>query len=617
MDAFKIMINGAEAKELENDIAHLTVESRIGMPSMFHMIIGDSDLFNYVDSKQFTIGNEVEIKARNDDKSSLVSLFKGIITAVEPEFMDDATIQVHVRGYDKSIKLSQGKNTRAFKKMTAADIIKKVVGENGLSADASSSSAAKDQVIQLNQTNWEFIQYLAQLDGLHVAFKNDKLVCKPISSISTSGISLKWRDNLSKFRPKLSGLGQVSSVEMTGWDIKTKKEVTSKITSGQANKYYDIGDSVKGSAAAKKLSGGNPAHNALDIPGKSVSDMKSAAEGAFEVQESRYVTAEGEAFGDPLLVAGTMVTITGIGTRFSGKYFVTAARHEFSQGQYRVIFGIHGGHPQTISGLLGGDSTKADNRISGVVPAVVTNNNDSGDVQAARVKVKYPWFPSGTGGTLESDWARVAVIGGGKERGIYFMPEIDDEVLIAFEQGDINRPYVLGGLWNGKDAPPEAIGKVVSGGKVGLRMIKSRSGHVIKMEESDNAETISIIDKSTKNSIVLDTKAGTVTVKSDKDMVFDAGGKMTFNCKGDLEVTSKGAGKMKAQNNFDIEAATGAMNMKSMGAMKMSSKQSIALADAGADKVNIGPAGVDISGIKVAVKGTTMTEIQGLLVKIN
>ena len=618
MDAFQILINGAEDKELENDITRLTVESRVGMPSMVHMVLGDSDDFKYVDSKQFSIGNELEIKASPSGSKSFESLFKGIITAIEPEFAADATVQIHVRGYDKSIKLSQGKNTRSFKQLSAADIIKKVASENGLSADASSSSAVKDQVIQLNQTDWEFIQYLAQMDGLSVTFRDDKLVCKPIKSISKTGVDLTWCENLSSFRPKLSGLGQVSAVEMTGWDIKTKKEVSSKITAGQPNQYYAIGDSVKGSAAGKKLSGGTPSHNALDIPGKSASDMKSAAEGAFEAQESHYVTAEGECiFGDPRLVAGTMVNIKNIGTRFSGKYFITTARHEFTKGQYRVVFGIHGGRPQTISGLLGGDTNHADARISGVVPAIVTNNNDSGDVQAARVKVKYPWFPSGTNGKLESDWARVAVIGGGKDRGIYFMPEVDDEVLVAFEQGDINRPYVLGGLWNGKDAPPEAIGNIVKGGKVGLRMIKSRTGHVIKLEESDSVEMISIIDKSTKNSIVLDAKAGTVTVKSDKDMVFDAGGKMTFNCKGDLELTSKGAGKMKAQNNFDIEAATGAMNMKSMGAMKMSSKQSIALADAGPDKVNIGPAGVDVSGVKVSVKGSAMTEISGALVKIN
>ena len=617
MDAFQILISGTEDKLLENDISRLTVESRVGMPSTFHMIIGDSDRFNYVDSTQYAIGNEIEIKASSGHDSSFQSLFKGIITAIEPEFTDQASIQFHIRGYDKSIRLSQGKKTRSFMKMSAVDIIQKIVGENGLSAEASSSSAAKDQIIQLNQTDWEFIQYLAQMDGLGLSFQDNKLVCKPIKSISKTGVELTWHENLISFRPKLSGLGQMSTVEMTGWDIKTKKEVTSKVTSGQPSQYYAIGESAKGSAAAKKITSGSPAHNALDITGKSVKEMESAAKGAFEVQESRYVTAEGEALGDPKLVAGTMVTIKDVGTRFSGKYFVTTARHEFSHGQYRVIFGIHGGRPETISGLLGGNTNQADTRISGVVPAIVTNNNDSGDVQAARVKVKYPWFPSGTGGTLESDWARVAVIGGGKERGVYFMPEIDDEVLVAFEQGDINRPYILGGLWNGKDAPPEAIGKVVAGGKVSLRMIKSRTGHQIKLEESDSVETISIIDKSTKNSIVLDAKGGTITVKSDKDMVFDAGGKMTFNCKGDLEVTSKGAGKMKAQNNFDIEAATGAMNMKSMGAMKMASKQSIALQDAGPDKVNIGPAGVDVAGIKVSVKGSAMTEISGALVKIN
>src|SRR5205085_2988322 len=126
--------------------------------------------------------------------------------------------------------------------------------------------------------------------------------------------------------------------------------------------------------------------------------------------------------------------------------------------------------------------------ISGVVVGVVTNNQDDPD-GLGRVKVKFPWLSNDE----ESFWARVAVPMAGKERGFYFLPEVEDEVLVAFEHGDPRFPYVLGSLWNGQDKPPEK-----NDGKNNVRVIKSRSGHVIRLNDEDGKEKIESIDKSGK-----------------------------------------------------------------------------------------------------------------------
>ena len=91
---------------------------------------------------------------------------------------------------------------------------------------------------------------------------------------------------------------------------------------------------------------------------------------------------------------------------------------------------------------------KQKDRIYGVTIAVVTNNDDP--EKLGRVKVKFPWLLDES----ESTWARVAVLMAGNKRGTWFPPQIDDEVLVAFEHGDINRPIILGVMWNGKDTPP-------------------------------------------------------------------------------------------------------------------------------------------------------------------
>ncbi|MGF1485900.1 MAG: phage baseplate assembly protein V [Prochloraceae cyanobacterium] len=110
---------------------------------------------------------------------------------------------------------------------------------------------------------------------------------------------------------------------------------------------------------------------------------------------------------------------------------------------------------------------------------IVTDNEDP--EKMGRVKVKFPTLTE----EHNSAWARIVSVGGGKERGIDWLPEIDDEVLVGFEHGSIDRPLVLGGLWNGKDVPPEPTNKSVNNNLVRLRTIKTRTGHQIQFIEED------------------------------------------------------------------------------------------------------------------------------------
>ena len=190
-------------------------------------------------------------------------------------------------------------------------------------------------------------------------------------------------------------------------------------------------------------------------------------------------------------------------------------------------------------------------RISGVVVGVVTNNQDDPD-GLGRVKVKFPWLSNDE----ESFWARVAVPMAGKERGFYFLPEVEDEVLVAFEHGDPRFPYVLGSLWNGQDKPPEK-----NDGKNNVRVIKSRSGHVIRLNDEDGKEKIEIIDKSGKNSIVFDAAQNTITVTADKDISLSATkGTIKLDAQ-KIEIKSSADTRLEAGAGMDVKA-TGTMNIK-------------------------------------------------------
>ena len=190
-------------------------------------------------------------------------------------------------------------------------------------------------------------------------------------------------------------------------------------------------------------------------------------------------------------------------------------------------------------------------RIYGVVVGLVTNNQDPDGL--GRVKLKFPWLSDED----ESHWARVAAPMAGNDRGVYFLPEVEDEVLVAFEHGDPRFPYVVGALWNGKDVPPAKN----DDGKNNVRVIKSRSGHVIRLTDEDGKEKIEIVDKSEKNSLVFDTAKNTITITSDKDIVLSASkGAIKLDAK-TIEIKSSAATKLESGSGLDVKAS-GTMNIK-------------------------------------------------------
>ena len=190
-------------------------------------------------------------------------------------------------------------------------------------------------------------------------------------------------------------------------------------------------------------------------------------------------------------------------------------------------------------------------RIGGVVVGVVTNNQDPEGL--GRVKVKFPWLSEED----ESHWARVAAPMSGDGYGAYFLPEVEDEVLVAFEHGDVRFPYVVGSLWNGKQKPPLDN----ADGKNDVRVIRSRSGHVVRLTDEEGKEKIEVVDKDGKNSVVIDTASGTVTVRAGKDIVLSApDGAVKIDAQ-KVEVKSSAASKIESGAGLDIKASA-TLNVK-------------------------------------------------------
>lgn len=198
----------------------------------------------------------------------------------------------------------------------------------------------------------------------------------------------------------------------------------------------------------------------------------------------------------------------------------------------------------------------------GMVIATVTNNKDPDKL--GRVKLKYPWLSD----EIESDWARIVTPMSGNQMGFFMLPEVGDEVLVGFQMGLMDYPYVLGSLWNGQDKPPAGN----DDGKNNFRFIKSRSGHIIRLDDTDGSEKIEILDKSAKNTIVIDTAKNTITINADADITIQsASGKLILKGKG-IELTSEDSVKIDAKSGVEVNSkaavkvqATGNMDLKASG----------------------------------------------------
>ncbi len=186
------------------------------------------------------------------------------------------------------------------------------------------------------------------------------------------------------------------------------------------------------------------------------------------------------------------------------------------------------------------DQAEQRSRIEGILIGIVTENEDPEG--RGRVKVKYPRLSD-----TPSDWVPVASFAAGPERGAFFHPEVDDEVLVAFEYGDINSPYIIGRVWNGQDTPP-----VDQAEQLNVRRIKTKSGHTITLNDTEGEEQIQIVD-SKANSITIDTTSQTIKIEAQQDIELKAVGKVSISA-AEIQIKAEATASVEAGASLSLQA---------------------------------------------------------------
>ncbi|MGL4500640.1 MAG: phage baseplate assembly protein V, partial [Planktothrix sp.] len=235
--------------------------------------------------------------------------------------------------------------------------------------------------------------------------------------------------------------------------------------------------------------------------------------------------------------------------RYSGSYYVTESRHLFYQGIYTTEFSVRGLRGENLLQTLS-PSTRLRPGQTHLVGIVTDNKDPKG---WGRVRVKFPTLTPEKNSTAHASyWARVVGVGAGPGRGFDCLPEINDEVLVAFEHGDIHRPYIIGGVWNGKDQPPANITDSVDKGKVRLRTFKTRTQHTLQFVEEDKGGTAAgiYIQTSQGHEIRLNDSNGSIEVrtKGGQSIRLDDQGGITIGSRGNIQL-QPGTGQVLVSGN--------------------------------------------------------------------
>lgn len=481
-------------RELFDLIDEIVVERSLQLPDMATVTFRDLTGL-LVDDEQFKPGVKIKVMAEVEENENTV--FDGEIIEIEPRYTQ-ATQQLRLRAFDRLHRLARGTHTRSFQNVSDTDLVKKLASEVGLKADVTSSSVIHPYVLQHNQTNLAFLRSRVARLGLALYADGSTIHCKPL--IGEQDVELTWGDNLTEFYPRLSSLSQTSKSTVRSWDPQQKRAVVGQASTGKGKAKVQEGSSSE-----------RIAQDAFDMDTPEVDSRAvirdqalatAIAESHRNALAEQLLEARGSTAGYPALKAGCILHIKNVGKRFSGDYIASSVRHHYRNGVgYQTEFVVSGRQSDTLASLIRSvkdeqSALRAD--VNGLMIGIVTNNDDPDDL--GRVKLKFPSLSDDD----ESNWARIVSPGGGAKRGTHVLPEVNDEVLVGFEQGDIHYPYVFGGLWNGQDSAPIPSSSAVKNGKVVTRVFKTRLGHTMTYTDPEAGGTPEISLRSAgKNEITL------------------------------------------------------------------------------------------------------------------
>lgn len=528
--------------------------------------------FSLSNDAAFVPGNKIVIKIGRDTTN--VQVFAGIIIMHAVKIKSNGNSELHLECRDEAVRMTVGRHSKYYEQLTDADLFNQLLTNYGLTADAEATSLVHKEIVQQQITDWDFLLLRAEANGMLVNINDGTLKISKPKTDAAPVLKLTFGSTIIEFEAEMDARNQWKSVKAASWDYTNQQLFNADSSSTDLSEPGNI----PGNQLAQAINADYEMHHSGHLLQQ---ELQSWADGAFMRSRLAKIKGRAKVEGFSGIKPGDMVQLGGVGKRFNGNAYVTGIRHDMGEGLWetQIQFGLHSEyHVQMHKDIADVPSAGLVGPINGLQVGKVVKLESDPDGED-RILIKIPTIDKDAQGI----WTRVATLDAGADRGSFFLPEIDDEVIVGFVNDDPRHAIMLGMLHSSAKAAP-----IVAKDANNEKGFTTRS----KMHISFNDDTKTIvIDTPAGNSITIDEQGQKIEIKDQSQ------NKITMATSG---IT------LDSPANIDIKA--GAILTLSGGASLSIGAPSLSI-KADAD--------VSIQGAIAKLSSQGITEVSGSIVKIN
>ncbi|MEX1827344.1 type VI secretion system tip protein VgrG [Luteibacter sp. CQ10] len=522
-------------------VVGVTVRRAINRIPWAEIVLSDGDMptgsFALSDAATLVPGTALTINAGygNDE----ATIFSGIVVRHGVKIDGRASSRLVLECRDEATKMTIGRNNANYLNQKDSDIISGLIGAHGLTASVTATDTSYDELVQFYCSDWDFMLARADANGLLVNVDAGTVNVTPPTVSGSAVLTVGWGTELIAFEADMDARSQYTAVQAVSWDPKQQAIVEG---SSAAPATLNAQGNLTGSTLAEVAS---PATYVLQT--SAVQPMAGLTDWAKATQQKAAlarIRGRMSFVGSALAVPDSLIEVSGVGARFSGPVYVTAVEHTLGSGQWttQVEFGMrpewHVERDDVVAPLNGGLSPGVSGLQIGVVMQL-----DGDPLGEQRIQVKIPVMQAATPGV----WARPLQFHASSGFGAFFMPEVGDEVLVGYLNGDPSSPVVLGSLYSSSRQPPYAIAA-----ENDTKAIVTRCLHRIEFNEKD--KVITVITPG-NNQVVLDDTKQSITVldQHNNSATFSSAG-IALDSKSDIKLTATGNVTITAKGSINVNA---------------------------------------------------------------
>ncbi len=578
--SYSILSGGSEIPD-SYEVMSMSITKEVNVIATAQITLRDgsseSQSFGISDSDTFKPGAEIEIKIGYQSKNETV--FKGVVIKQSIRVDEGSVSRLQITLKDKSVALHEIKKEGTFLAMKDNAIMEQVVSDSGtgISATVDSTAIEHEKIIWSQSSIWDFLKRRAQNNGMLITTDGDKItIAKPKLSAEPE-LQVQFGYDMIDFDTDVSAIKQYSGVEYSAWDPKTQKTLIGSAEDPKLNKQGNLSSSdLSSSLDAGKL-------KVKVAAAKTEAELKELATSYFELLSLARFKGSVSFHGSLKAKPNSTIKLMGLSERFNGNAFISGITHNIESGNWQTKATL--GYDAELFGqkddIGSPGSVTSTPPINGLQTGKVTKIDEDPD-NSFRIQISMPIL----GDDSEPIWARLATFYAGNGIGAYFMPEIDDEVILGFMGDDPSDPIILGSVFSAKIPMPETADSENT-----IKTLITQSKLQIKFDDKNKVFTILTPGE---NTIVL----------SDQDkgiLIQDQNGNKIQTDDSGVTITDK--------SNNKIEMASGGITIDSQSALTLKAAQAIKIE--GMSIENNGTQSFKATGGTVSITGNQTTEVSG------